>query len=94
MGTPQFMSPEVINRQPYGKPVDMWGCGVLLYVLISGAPPFVGTRQRLLEQITHGRYTVSVASVSNNTHSDALVDELTAQRQYWWLLTLLLIPLL
>ena len=60
VGTPQFMSPEVINRQPYGKPVDMWGCGVLLYVLISGAPPFVGTRQRLLEQITHGRYTVSV----------------------------------
>ena len=27
IGTPHFMSPEVINREQYGKPVDIWGCG-------------------------------------------------------------------
>ena len=53
------MSPEVIERQPYGKPVDMWGCGVLLYVLISGTLPFNGTRARLFDDITKGRYNVS-----------------------------------
>ena len=30
IGTPHFMSPEVINREEYGKPVDVWGCGKLL----------------------------------------------------------------
>lgn len=28
LGTPHFMSPEVINREKYGKPVDIWGCGM------------------------------------------------------------------
>ena len=28
IGTPHFMSPEVVKREPYGKPADMWGCGM------------------------------------------------------------------
>jgi len=27
IGTPHFMSPEMINREQYGKPIDVWGCG-------------------------------------------------------------------
>lgn len=27
IGTPHFMSPEVVNREQYGKPADVWGCG-------------------------------------------------------------------
>jgi calcium/calmodulin-dependent serine protein kinase len=60
IGTPNFMSPEVIQRQPYGKPVDIWGCGVLLYVLLSGQLPFYGTKDRLLESIVQGQYYVSL----------------------------------
>ncbi|KAG7268837.1 hypothetical protein CRUP_023957 [Coryphaenoides rupestris] len=28
VGTPHFMAPEVVKREPYGKPVDVWGCGM------------------------------------------------------------------
>lgn len=42
LGTPAYCSPEVVARSMYGKPVDMFGCGVLLYIALSGALPFRG----------------------------------------------------
>jgi len=59
IGTPNFMAPEVINREPYGKPVDVWGCGVMMYILLSGQLPFCGTKERLFDVITRGLYNVS-----------------------------------
>ena len=59
VGTPNYMSPEVIQRLPYSKPVDIWGCGVVLFVLLSGYLPFVGNNKRLFELITQGQYIVS-----------------------------------
>ncbi|XP_077988061.1 peripheral plasma membrane protein CASK-like isoform X1 [Glandiceps talaboti] len=56
IGTPHFMAPEVIKREPYGKPVDIWGCGVMLYILLSGSLPFYGTKDRLFETIIKGRF--------------------------------------
>lgn len=53
------MAPEVVKGEPYGKPVDIWGCGVMLFILVSGSLPFYGTRERLYESITQGRYKVS-----------------------------------
>ena len=44
IGTPHFMSPEVVLRKPYGKPVDVWSTGVLLHILLSGTMPFLGTK--------------------------------------------------
>lgn len=35
-GTPHYMSPEIVNRIPYGRPADVWAMGVLLYMLLSG----------------------------------------------------------
>lgn len=60
IGTPNYMSPEVVLRRPYSKPVDIWGCGVVLFVLLSGYLPFVGNTQRLFELITTGQYLVSL----------------------------------
>ena len=59
MGTPQYMAPEVIQRTPYGCAVDMWGAGVLLFILLGGYPPFNGTRERLYDLICSGTYHVS-----------------------------------
>lgn len=52
------MAPEVVKREPYGKPVDVWGCGVILFILLSGCLPFYGTKERLFEGIIKGKYKV------------------------------------
>ena len=39
-GTPEYLAPEVINRNSYGKSVDFWSFGVVMYALISGKYPF------------------------------------------------------
>ena len=59
IGTPHFMAPEVIRREPYGKPVDVWGCGVMVHILLSGTLPFYGTKDRLFDSIVRGAYNVS-----------------------------------
>ena len=33
-GTPGYLSPEVLKKNPYGRPVDLWACGVILYILL------------------------------------------------------------
>ncbi|XP_074679615.1 calcium/calmodulin-dependent protein kinase type II subunit delta isoform X3 [Strix aluco] len=56
-GTPGYLSPEVLRKDPYGKPVDMWACGVILYILLVGYPPFWDEDQhRLYQQIKAGAY--------------------------------------
>lgn len=55
------MAPEVVKREPYGKPVDVWGCGVILFILLSGCLPFYGTKERLFEAIIKGKYKVTAA---------------------------------
>uniref|UniRef100_A0A3B5MSD0 Peripheral plasma membrane protein CASK n=1 Tax=Xiphophorus couchianus TaxID=32473 RepID=A0A3B5MSD0_9TELE len=59
VGTPHFMAPEVVKREPYGKPVDVWGCGVILFILLSGCLPFYGTKERLFEAICRGKYKMN-----------------------------------
>ncbi|KAL8558064.1 hypothetical protein ACOMHN_051138 [Nucella lapillus] len=56
VGTPQYMAPEVMERKPYGCAVDMWGAGVMLFILLGGYPPFSGNRQRLYDLICSGTY--------------------------------------
>ncbi|XP_044740959.1 microtubule-associated serine/threonine-protein kinase 2 isoform X2 [Chrysoperla carnea] len=41
-GTPEYIAPEVILRQGYGKPVDWWSMGIILYEFLVGCVPFFG----------------------------------------------------
>lgn len=41
-GTLTYAAPEILNKERYGKPVDLWATGVICYILLSGYPPFGG----------------------------------------------------
>lgn len=54
-GSVHYLSPEVVRREPYGTPVDVWGLGVALYALLTGRLPFVGaSTAALFEDIERG----------------------------------------
>lgn len=46
-GTPSYMAPEITRKSDYeGNPVDIWACGVLLYVMLVGQFPFRGSSEK------------------------------------------------
>lgn len=56
-GTPAYIAPEIILGIPYGTQVDMWSLGVVMYILLSGYPPFhANSHQELFELIKNGMY--------------------------------------
>lgn len=63
-GTPEYIAPEVILRQGYGKPVDWWAMGVILYEFLVGCVPFFGdTPEQLFGQVVNGKQTVKMKTV-------------------------------
>ncbi|CAF0865866.1 unnamed protein product [Rotaria sordida] len=66
-GTPGYMAPELLRCSQsdeeglgYGLPVDLWACGVILYTLLSGLPPFWHRKQHLMfRMIMEGRYSMT-----------------------------------
>ncbi|XP_058485325.1 death-associated protein kinase 2a [Solea solea] len=56
-GTPEFVAPEIVNYEPLGLEADMWSIGVITYILLSGASPFLGeTKQDTLANISAVNY--------------------------------------
>jgi len=55
---PQFAAPEVVQGASYGRAVDIWATGILLYLLLSGNLPFYGTKDQLLNPSSYGSYSV------------------------------------
>jgi calcium/calmodulin-dependent protein kinase I len=56
-GTPGYIAPEMLKGMLYGKPVDMWALGVILYILLCGFPPFYEENMEdLFDVIKKGEY--------------------------------------
>jgi len=54
VGTPFYMAPQVLMRR-YDSQCDMWSVGVIMYILLSGRPPFTGaTDEAMLEKVRQG----------------------------------------
>lgn len=57
-GTSYFLAPEVIEGE-YSEKCDIFSCGVILYMLISGRPPFDGNDDlEVIKAITAGKYQI------------------------------------
>ena len=54
-GTPFYCAPEVL-RGSYGKEGDMWSCGIILYILLSGIPPFCATSVDEIRETIEGEF--------------------------------------
>ncbi|XP_053576585.1 serine/threonine-protein kinase 33 [Bombina bombina] len=59
-GTPIYMAPEVINAHDYSRQCDIWSIGVIMYMLLCGEAPFMGSSEdKLFESITKGKLNFS-----------------------------------
>lgn len=57
-GTPGYVAPEILKGVAYGKEVDMWSIGVILYILLCGFPPFYDdNNKKLFAQIVNANYS-------------------------------------
>ncbi|XP_075198318.1 microtubule-associated serine/threonine-protein kinase 1-like [Anomaloglossus baeobatrachus] len=56
IGTIEYMAPEVLLMKPYGRPIDWWSLGILLYTFLFGCEPFTGASDREIERrIVHDK---------------------------------------
>ncbi|KAJ8005494.1 hypothetical protein DPEC_G00118540 [Dallia pectoralis] len=68
-GTPEFVAPEVVNYEPLGLEADMWSVGVITYILLSGASPFLGdNKQETLANVSAVDYCFDDEFFSNTSH--------------------------
>lgn len=68
-GTPEYLAPEILNRQGHGRGVDWWSLGALLYEMLTGLPPFYcQDRERLFEKIRKSELHYPPSLSSNAKH--------------------------
>ena len=65
-GTPGYVAPEILKGKGYGKAVDFWSIGVILYILLCGFPPFYDDDNfALFEKIKKGQFDFPSPSWDN-----------------------------
>lgn len=71
-GTPEYFAPELINRKNYGKEVDFWALGCLVYEMLVGVPPFFNDSRKIL--FTRIRYVKQRYPVFLSKEARSLID--------------------
>ena len=76
LGTPYYIAPEVLAKN-YGPKCDIWSCGVIVYIVLSGIPPFNGASdQEIMKKVKLGKFSFQDAVWGNV--SDEAKDFITA----------------
>lgn len=65
LGTPYYIAPEVLNKK-YNEKCDIWSCGVIVYIVLSGTPPFNGNSDsEIMKKVKSGKYTFDTPEFKN-----------------------------
>lgn len=68
-GTPYYLAPEIIAIKPYGKPVDWWALGIIVFEMVAGTVPFVAdSEKKLFYRILSGSYKMPINFSPNLSH--------------------------
>jgi len=81
IGSPSYMSPQVMQEEPYGPKCDLWACGVIAFMALSGYLPFEGdTYEEISEQVLYDE--VSFDDPAWDSVSDSAIDFVTKLLEY------------
>lgn len=64
-GTPEYLAPDFFNEEGYGKEIDWWSLGVLMYEMICGYPPFYDKNREKLFQMIRNPYVTYPSDISS-----------------------------
>lgn len=67
LGTPYYIAPEVLEKR-YTEKCDVWSCGVILYILLSGSPPFNGKDDiEIMDKVVKGFFNINIPELETVT---------------------------
>lgn len=60
LGSPYYIAPEMLESDTYDSKIDLWSCGVIAYICLSGVPPFNGESDpEIIKKVKAGKYSFS-----------------------------------